>query len=66
MRVMLGCELAAYAPSPHGAIHVVTDEKRVLVRYVFLLPGNYQCPPRHHVVPAMQVAYAMLRSGVDN
>ncbi|KAF1808251.1 hypothetical protein P152DRAFT_228311 [Eremomyces bilateralis CBS 781.70] len=66
LNVMLGCELAAYAPSPHGKVHLVTDEKRVLVRYVFLLPPNYVCPPRRHVEPAMQVACAMLRSGINH
>jgi poly(ADP-ribose) polymerase-like protein len=66
MRVMLGCELAAYTQSSHGTIHVVQDMNRVIVRYVFLLPANYQCPPRHHVEPAMQAAYAMLRSGIND
>jgi hypothetical protein len=60
MRVMLGCELAAYAPSPNG-FHVVADENRILVRYVFLLPSSYRCPIRSHVEPAMQAGCAMLR-----
>ncbi|KAM5344571.1 hypothetical protein ACJ41O_013106 [Fusarium nematophilum] len=62
MRVMLGCELAKY-PTTNTPTHVVQDESRVLVRYVFLLPENYHAPPRRHVVPAMSTAFAMLRSG---
>ncbi|KAJ4207590.1 hypothetical protein NW759_013991 [Fusarium solani] len=62
MRVMLGCELAKY-PTANTPTHVVQDETRVLVRYVFLLPANYHTPPRRHVVPAMSTAFAMLRSG---
>jgi hypothetical protein len=62
MRVMLGCELAKY-PKANTPTHVVQDETRVLVRYVFLLPANYHTPPRRHVVPAMSTAFAMLRSG---
>jgi hypothetical protein len=65
MKVMLGCELAAYAPNPHGSKHMVTDEKRVLVRYVFLLP-EITSPQRYHVESAMQVAFVMLRSGINN
>ncbi|KAF8862362.1 hypothetical protein BDZ45DRAFT_200175 [Acephala macrosclerotiorum] len=63
MRVMLGCELASSGPSSLGNYHVVTDENSLLVRYVFLLPANYQSPPRHHVEPAMNITYANLRSG---
>ncbi|KAM6530468.1 hypothetical protein FALCPG4_008596 [Fusarium falciforme] len=62
MRVMLGCELAKY-PTANTPTHVVQDETRVLVRYVFLIPANYHTPPRRHVVPAMSTAFAMLRSG---
>jgi hypothetical protein len=64
MRIMLGCELATYAAPNPGSTHVVTDENRLLVRYVFLLPPVYQCPPRHHVEPAMKTAFANLRSGL--
>lgn len=63
MRIMLGCELATTAPSAHGSYHVVTDENSLMVRYVFLLPLTYQCPPRHHVEPAMSSTYARLRAG---
>ncbi|KAH0537287.1 hypothetical protein FGG08_005912 [Glutinoglossum americanum] len=64
MKIMLGCELAAYAAPLQWGAHVVTDQNKLLVRYVFLLPQTYQSPPRHHVEPAMSTAFAKLRSGL--
>jgi hypothetical protein len=64
MRIMLGCELAGYGAPYSGSVHVVADQNRLLVRYVFLLPQAYQHPPRHHVEPAMRTAFANLRSGL--
>jgi hypothetical protein len=63
MRVMMGCELAMYTRSPAG-FHVVADENRLLVRYVFLLPPTYQPPARQHVEPAINIIFANLRSGL--
>ena len=60
--VMLGCEMAGYPAAPTTA-HVVQDETRVQVRYVWLLPAAYQSPPRRHVAPAMSTSFSMLRSG---
>jgi hypothetical protein len=64
MSIMLGCELAAYATPTSGRTHLVTDQNRLLARYVFLLPQGYQPPPRRHVEPAMGTAFANLRSGL--
>lgn len=64
MSIMLGCELAAYTAPSSGGAWLVTDESRLMVRYVFLLPQGYQTPPRHHVEPAMSTAFAKLRSGL--
>jgi hypothetical protein len=64
MRIMLGCELAGYAPPRQGNAHTVADQNRLLVRYVFLLPQGYQAPLRQHVEPAMSTASARLRSGL--
>ena len=61
MQVMLGCELKGYTAS---GVHVIKDDTRLLVRYVFLLPPGYQTPVRAHVEPAMSVAFAKLRSGL--
>ncbi|KAI9786207.1 MAG: hypothetical protein M1839_007617 [Geoglossum umbratile] len=64
MRIVLGCELAAYTPPIYSHAHVITDQNRLAVRYVFLLPPGYQPPPRHHVEPAMMTAFTALRSGL--
>jgi hypothetical protein len=64
LRVMLGCELAAYGPPSSGSAHLITDPGRLVVRYVFLLPQNYSPPPRHYVEPAMKSVFAKLRSGL--
>jgi hypothetical protein len=61
--VMLGCELAGYAPPAPMGFHCIADEKRLIVRYVFLLPQNFTPPIRAHVEPAMNIAFASLRSG---
>ena len=61
-RVLLGCELAGAATSRNG-IYVLADESRVMVRYVFLCPANFQVPEARHIVPAMQTTFASLRSG---
>ncbi|KAF2473744.1 uncharacterized protein BDR25DRAFT_392204 [Lindgomyces ingoldianus] len=65
MNVMLGCELAPATPGTHGSIHVVTDENRLLGRYVFLLPQTFRPPIRSHVEPAMMTGFAKLRSGLQ-
>lgn len=63
LKIMMGCELANYAPSPMG-YHVVADEDRLLVRYIFLLPTSFRAPPRQHVEPAINITFANLRSGL--
>ena len=65
MRIMLGCELADYSAPLSGSFHCITEENRLLVRYVFLVPQNYQPPVRNHVEPAMRIAFANLRSGLQ-
>ncbi|KAF2737632.1 hypothetical protein EJ04DRAFT_574375 [Polyplosphaeria fusca] len=65
LRVMLGCELAPASGPTHGGVHVVTDESRLLVRYVFLLPEGFAPPVRAHVEPAMMTGIARLRAGVQ-
>lgn len=65
LRVMLGCELAPATPPTHGGVHVITDETRLLVRYVFLLPDGFQPPVRTHVEPSMMAGIARLRAGLS-
>jgi len=66
LKVLLGCELAPATATTHTNTHVITDESRLLVRYVFLLPLNWTAPPKHHIEPAMTTVYTMLRSGLQS
>ncbi|KAB5583523.1 hypothetical protein GE09DRAFT_946856 [Coniochaeta sp. 2T2.1] len=60
-QVLLGCELAGHTASSY---HVIPDEGRVLVRYVFLCPAGFRAPQARLVDGAMKMTYAALRSGV--
>ena len=62
MRVLLGCEFAGVSVARHPGIHVISDPRRLIVRYVFLMPPNAKMPAANHVVPAMQSVFANLRS----
>ncbi|KAF2179076.1 hypothetical protein K469DRAFT_321956 [Zopfia rhizophila CBS 207.26] len=63
MRVLLGCEIVGNGNSVSPGIHVIKDEKTVMVRYIFLLTNNACAPNANHVVPAMLSAMSSLRSG---
>jgi hypothetical protein len=63
LKIMLGCELAGYTAAVNN-IHVVNPQERVLVRYVFLLPTTFQCPPRRHVDQALSTAFSQIRTGM--
>jgi hypothetical protein len=63
MRLLLGCEVAGIGRSVSPGIHVLQDERSVLVRYVFLLGSGCHAPSANHVVPAMGSAINALRSG---
>ncbi|CAK7244915.1 MAG: hypothetical protein STHCBS139747_006478 [Sporothrix thermara] len=71
-KVLLGCELIKMDPSaplpagakrPPAGTHIVTDEARVLVRYVFICPATYTMPPARHIDTAMKSTFASLRAG---
>jgi hypothetical protein len=64
MRTMLGCELTGYSSPPPSNFHIISDSNRLLIRYIFLLPSDFQTPPKHHVAPAMMTAFTKLRSGL--
>ncbi|CAK7201277.1 hypothetical protein SEUCBS139899_003980 [Sporothrix eucalyptigena] len=73
-KILLGCELIKldpFAPLPAGAkrppsgTHIVTDESRVLVRYVFICPSTYSMPPARHIDQGMKSTFASLRSGTS-
>ncbi|KAH7126597.1 hypothetical protein B0J11DRAFT_432462 [Dendryphion nanum] len=67
LKVLLGCELAPATPPTHaGNVHVLTDEGRLAVRYVWLTPVNGWTPPiRGHVETGMGSAFARLRAGMQ-
>jgi hypothetical protein len=60
-QVLLGCELAGHRPTSY---HVIPDEGRVLVRYVFLCPAGFKAPQVRLIDGAMKMTYTALRSGV--
>jgi hypothetical protein len=66
MRILLGCELAGYAQLQSSNVHCIRNEQALMVRYIFLLPQNFQSPPRRHVEPALNIAFANLRAGMNN
>ncbi|KAF2688582.1 hypothetical protein K458DRAFT_414308 [Lentithecium fluviatile CBS 122367] len=63
MRLLLGCEVAGNGRSVSPGIHVIQDEKSVMVRYVFLIGSGAYAPSATHIVPAMRSAISALRSG---
>jgi hypothetical protein len=63
MRLLLGCEVVGNGNSVTPGIHVIRDERQVMVRYVFLLTSSAYAPVAGHVVPAMGSAVSALRSG---
>ncbi|KAF2243191.1 hypothetical protein BU26DRAFT_492985 [Trematosphaeria pertusa] len=63
MRLLLGCEVVGNGRSVSSGIHVITDEKTVMVRYIFLLTNSSYAPNANHITPAMGSAMTALRSG---
>lgn len=63
MRLMLGCEVAGNGRSVSSGIHVITDEKTVMVRYIFLFPNHATSPVANHIIPAMRSSMSALRVG---
>jgi hypothetical protein len=62
-RIVLGVELAGSKPPITPGIHLATDPSTVAVRYVFMFTRGAVAPIARHVAPAMQSAFASLRSG---
>lgn len=63
MRLLLGCEVVGNGSPVSPGIHVIRDEKMVMVRYVFLFTNSAYAPNANHVTPAMLSAMNALRSG---
>jgi hypothetical protein len=63
MRLLLGCEVVGNGKSVTTGIHVITDERSAIVRYLFLLPSSAASPIAGHIVPAMASGMSALRMG---
>lgn len=63
MRLLLGCEVVGEARSVSKGIRLITDDKSVIVRYIFLLRSNATVPIANHIVPAMASSMVALRMG---
>lgn len=63
MRLLLGCEVVGNGRSVSSGIHVLTDEKSVMVRYIFLLTNYATSPVPNHIIPAMASGMSALRRG---
>jgi hypothetical protein len=64
MRLLLGCEVVGTGRSVSSGIHVIKNEKGVMVRYIFFLTSSASSPIANHIVPAMASGMSALRSGV--
>ena len=60
VRVVLGCELAGPSTPDNQGIHVINDESRVMIRYVFLLQPNAEQLTRANLEQDMNAAYRLL------
>ncbi|KAF2268921.1 hypothetical protein CC78DRAFT_331302 [Lojkania enalia] len=63
MRMLLGCEVVGNINSPTPGIHVIRDEKSVMVRYVFFFTATAHAPNTNHIVTPMLSAMTALRGG---
>ncbi|KAF2109697.1 hypothetical protein BDV96DRAFT_651672 [Lophiotrema nucula] len=59
MRILLGCELAGYERGK--GTYVVRDEGKVVVRFVFLVPGNCTGEPGYEVQQELEGVLGRLR-----
>lgn len=66
VRVVLGCEVVDPTQflSRVPGTYVITDPSMIMVRYIFLVSATATAPLARHVTPAMQSAFASLRSGL--
>jgi hypothetical protein len=63
MRLLLGCEVVGSGKSVSRGIHLITDERTAMVRYVFLMTNTSSTPIANHIVPAMASGMSALRTG---
>jgi Poly(ADP-ribose) polymerase catalytic domain len=62
-KVVFACELVGNQYQ-NGGIYVVPDPTQLRIRYVFLFPSTAYPPVTHHIVPAIQSAFSLLRLGL--
>lgn len=62
-RILLGCEYASPGVQASHGVHVVTDDTKLMVRYIFMCPPTTALPIAAHVAPAMMIGYNSLRNG---
>jgi hypothetical protein len=63
MRLLLGCEVVGGGKSVTKGIHLITDERAAIVRYIFLLTSDSGSPIANHIAPAMASGMSALRTG---
>ncbi|KAF2202753.1 hypothetical protein GQ43DRAFT_413023 [Delitschia confertaspora ATCC 74209] len=66
MRVLLGCEVVGpgnRVQSATGGVHLLKEEREVMIRYVFLMEQGAHTPPRQQVENVMESAFWGLRRG---
>jgi hypothetical protein len=63
MRLLLGCEVIGGGRSVSPGIHVITEERSVMVRYIFFLTSQATAPIANHIVSAMASGMSALRTG---
>jgi len=61
-KVIFACELAG-SQYQNGGVYVVPDPTHLRIRYIFLFPSTAYPPVAHHIVPAIQSAFSLLRLG---
>ncbi|KAJ2891854.1 hypothetical protein MKZ38_010636 [Zalerion maritima] len=59
-RILLGCEVAGWTHSA-GTVHVAKNATAVMVRYIFVVPGDFRAPISGHVEPAMRSTFASIK-----
>lgn len=64
VRLILECEVAGAGRSVASGIHLVIDERSVMVRYILLFRNNAIVPIASHIITAMASAMTALRNGV--
>ncbi len=63
MRMLLACEVVGNGRHVSSGIHVIKDERSVMVRYIFFFPTAQSCPAVHTITHAIASGMSALRTG---